>query len=145
VGLAQSFLRIVLRRQLQNEKKIKDETKYLGISILFGGHFSINKYIFYNCMRIRGLLSEPEFINLLRSPRIDSQPCGPVRKPYLKYRPARLHRLAESIPESIPWNRFLGSLNIHSFGSDAEGQRIMIHVNWLLVVSTENPCLGKTC
>jgi hypothetical protein len=34
------------------------------------------------------------------------QPGGPVRQPYLTHRPARLHRLAES----IPWNRFLGSL-----------------------------------
>jgi hypothetical protein len=40
---------------------------------------------------------EPEFINLLRSPGIYSQPGGPVRHPYLTYRPARLHRLAESI------------------------------------------------
>jgi hypothetical protein len=30
----------------------------------------------------------------------------------LSYRPARLHRLAES----IPWNRYLGSLNIYKFG-----------------------------
>jgi hypothetical protein len=29
-----------------------------------------------------------------------------MRQPYLTYRPARLHRLAEF----IPWNRFLGSL-----------------------------------
>jgi hypothetical protein len=41
---------------------------------------------------------EPVFVELLRSPRIDSQPGGPVRQPYLTYRPARLHRLAESIP-----------------------------------------------
>jgi hypothetical protein len=31
---------------------------------------------------------------------------------FLSYRLARLHRLAES----IPWNRFLGSLNINKFG-----------------------------
>ena len=42
----------------------------------------------------------------LRSPGIDSQPGGPVRQPYLTHRPARLHRLAES----IPWIRFLRSL-----------------------------------
>jgi hypothetical protein len=42
--------------------------------------------------------SEPVFANLLRSPRIDSQPGGPVRQPYLSYRPAKLHRLAESTP-----------------------------------------------
>ena len=33
-----------------------------------------------------------------RSPGIDSQHGGPVRQPYLSYRSARLHRLAESIP-----------------------------------------------
>ncbi len=35
----------------------------------------------------------------LRSPGIDSQPGGPLRQPFLPYRTARLHRLAESIPE----------------------------------------------
>ncbi len=41
---------------------------------------------------------EHVFVNLLRSPGIDSQPGGPVRQCCLTYRPARLHRLAESIP-----------------------------------------------
>jgi hypothetical protein len=41
---------------------------------------------------------EPEFVNLLRSPGIDFQPGGPVRQPYLTYKPARLYSLAESIP-----------------------------------------------
>ncbi len=43
--------------------------------------------------------TEPAFVlvNLLRSPWIDSQPRGPVRQPYSSYRPARLHRLVESI------------------------------------------------
>jgi hypothetical protein len=40
---------------------------------------------------------------------IDSQPGGPVRQPYLTYRPARLHRLAES----IPWNPIL---NVYKYG-----------------------------
>jgi hypothetical protein len=39
-------------------------------------------------------LSEPVFVNPLRSPGIDSQPGGPVRQSYLTYRPAWLHRLA---------------------------------------------------
>ncbi len=30
----------------------------------------------------------------------------------MSYRPVRLHRLAES----IPWNRFLGSLKVYKFG-----------------------------
>jgi hypothetical protein len=41
---------------------------------------------------------EPEFVNLLKSPGIDSQPDGLVRQLYWTYWPARLHRLAESIP-----------------------------------------------
>jgi hypothetical protein len=32
--------------------------------------------------------SVPVFVNILRSPGIDSQPGGPVRQPYLSYRPA---------------------------------------------------------
>jgi hypothetical protein len=43
-------------------------------------------------------VSEPEFVNLLRGSGIDSQLGGPVRHPYLMYWPARLHRLAKSIP-----------------------------------------------
>jgi hypothetical protein len=42
--------------------------------------------------------AEPEFVNLLRSQGIDSQPSGPVRNFYLTYRPTLLMRLAESIP-----------------------------------------------
>jgi hypothetical protein len=52
----------------------------------------------------------------LRSSRIDSEPDWPVCMTTLfdipMYRPARLHRLAES----VPWNRFLGSLNVYEFG-----------------------------
>jgi hypothetical protein len=40
-------------------------------------------------------LAEPVFVNLLNSPEIDSQPGESVQQPYLSYRPARLHRLAE--------------------------------------------------
>jgi hypothetical protein len=53
--------------------------------------------------------TEPVFLNILRSPGIDSQSGGQVRQPYLTYRPARLYRLSES----IPWNRFMGSLNVY--------------------------------
>jgi hypothetical protein len=56
--------------------------------------------------------SEPVFVDLLRRPGIDSQPAGPVRQPYFSYRPARLHRLAKSIPR----NRFLGSINVYKYG-----------------------------
>ncbi len=57
-------------------------------------------------------LTEPVFVNLSRSPEIDSQPCGPVQQPYLLYRPARLQRLEVSIPR----NRFLGSLKVYKYG-----------------------------
>jgi hypothetical protein len=48
--------------------------------------------------------AEPVFVNLLRSPGIDSQPLGSVRQPYLSYRPAWLQELHGRIysPESIP-------------------------------------------
>jgi hypothetical protein len=42
--------------------------------------------------------SDPEFVNLVSSQGIDSQRGGPVRQPYLTYRPAWLHKLSESIP-----------------------------------------------
>jgi hypothetical protein len=45
--------------------------------------------------------TEPEFVNIVRSLGTDSQPGGPVRQPYFTYRPARLHRLAESIPRLL--------------------------------------------
>ncbi len=56
--------------------------------------------------------AEPVFVNLLRSPGIDSQLVGPERQPYLSYRPARLHRLAESVPR----NRFLDSFIVYKYG-----------------------------
>jgi len=55
------------------------------------------QYDFYNPLsRIFKLLRspEPEFVNLLSSPGIDSQPSGLVPQPFLTHRPARLHRLA---------------------------------------------------
>jgi hypothetical protein len=51
---------------------------------------------------------EPVFVGLSRSRGIDSQPGGPVRQPYLWYRPARQHTLAEWISR----NRFLGYINV---------------------------------
>jgi hypothetical protein len=55
---------------------------------------------------------EPVFVDLLRSPGINSEAGGLVRRPYLSYRPAGLQRLAESIPR----NRFLGSVNVYKYG-----------------------------
>jgi hypothetical protein len=42
--------------------------------------------------------TESKFVNLLRSPGIDSQPGGPVRHSSSTFQPARQYRLAESIP-----------------------------------------------
>jgi len=47
-----------------------------------------------------------------KEPRNRSQPGRPVGQPYLSYRSARLHRLAESIPR----NRFLGSIPVYKPG-----------------------------
>jgi hypothetical protein len=46
----------------------------------------------------RTTYSRAHFVNHLRIPGVDSQPCGLIRQPYLSYRSARLYRLAESIP-----------------------------------------------
>jgi hypothetical protein len=46
--------------------------------------------------------TEPVFVNLLRSPRIDSQTGGPVLKPYLSYRPAKLQAGEIDSSESTP-------------------------------------------
>ncbi len=79
-------------------------------------HWSTYHWVVFLKLVIRlQALSEPVFVNLLRSPGIDSQPGGPVQKPYLSYRPAMLHRLAESNPR----NRFLVSLNVYKYGLPA--------------------------
>jgi hypothetical protein len=67
---------------------------------------------FVRMIRLQVFFSEPVFENLLRSLGIDFQPGRPVWQPYLSYRPARLHRLAESIPR----NRFPGSRNVYKYG-----------------------------
>ncbi len=43
---------------------------------------------------------------------MDSQPGGPVRQPYLTYRPARLHRPEESIPGLLKRLQRIGLLSI---------------------------------
>ncbi len=65
--------------------------------------------LFFICVIV---FPEPVFVNLCRSPGIDSQPDGPVRQPYLSYRPAMLHRQVESNPRT----RFLVSLNVYKYG-----------------------------
>ncbi len=50
-------------------------------------------------------------VNLYGAQESITSPGGPVRHPYLLYRPARLHRQAEWIPR----NRFLASLNVYKY------------------------------
>ncbi len=62
------------------------------------------------CRRMLRSNLQPVFVNLWRNPGIDSLLGGPLRPPYLSYRPARL-------AESIPLNRFLGgSVNVYKYG-----------------------------
>ncbi len=68
------------------------------------------------------LWKEPVFVNVLRSPGIDSLPGSPVRQPILSYRPARLHRLAESIPRY----RFQGSISVYKYGLRLHGRTILV-------------------
>jgi hypothetical protein len=80
--------------------KTKYDTKFT--SLRRRGYNADCRYILrvdvFICSTILKLLPEPVFVDLLRSPGIDFQPGGPVRQPYLSYRPATLHRPAESIP-----------------------------------------------
>ncbi len=55
-------------------------------------------------MSVTNFWSEPECVNVM-------QPGGPIQHIGISYRPARLHKLAES----IPWNRFLCSLNVYRY------------------------------
>jgi hypothetical protein len=80
--------------------------------------------LYYICyLKGQSKSAEPVFVNVsgaqyliprnrIRHPKMKSG--GPVREPYLSYRPARLHRLVES----IPWNRYLRSLTFTNSGSD---------------------------
>ncbi len=72
---------------------------------------SKNKIQFFQFFQIS--FSVPEFLNLLRSPGIESQPDGPVRQLYLMYRPARR------------WNRLLGSLKALSNEIDPAEIRVI--------------------
>jgi hypothetical protein len=80
-----------------------------------------------------GLLYRPARASIckpFKEPGIDSQPGGPVRQPYLLYRLARLHRLAES----MPWNQFLGSLNVNKY---------VLRLHWLAELVPWNRFLGS--
>ncbi len=72
-----------------------------------------------------------------KEPRNRLQPGGPVRQPILTYRPARLHRLAEP----IPWNRFLGSLNVYKYG--LWKRKVGVVFVWDVITAPSRP--GKLC
>jgi hypothetical protein len=58
--------------------------------------------------------TEPEFLNLVRIPGIDSEPGGPIRQPYGIY-------FCTGPPGFIGWrNRFLNSLNIYIYPGSAQ-------------------------
>ncbi len=88
-----------------------------------------------------------------KEPGNDSQPGGPVWQLFLLYRLARLHRLAESIPrnrflgslniykyglrlhwlaELVPWSRFMGSLNVYKYGLGLHWLAELVPWNWFL-------------
>jgi hypothetical protein len=76
-------------------------------------------------------LSEPVFVNLLRSRGIDSQPGGSGTKTlFVVPARARLHKLAETIPR----NRFLGSLNVYKYG------RWKTFLAYLRIYLLRSPC-----
>ncbi len=62
------------------------------------------------------LIMCPETTARICKPFIESRNRFPAWRastsPYLSYRPARLHRLVRS----IPWNQFLGSLDVYKYG-----------------------------
>ncbi len=60
--------------------------------------------------------TEPVFVNLLRSPGIDSKPGGPIRQPFLSYPVVPSCQATHRLAESIPQNRFLGSISVYKYG-----------------------------
>ena len=71
----------------------------------------------------------PVFVNLLRGLGIGSQPSGPVQQPFLSYRPARLHRLTESIPglhKSLEMRTLTWKISCSSFHSPVAGVGVLV-------------------
>ncbi len=88
----------------------------------FSGLSSVLEFGLLNSLKIRALYpfrgpsssTQPVFVNISRSPGIDSQPGAPVRQLYLSNRPARLHRLTESIPPLLTFTN-TGSVGERNF------------------------------
>ncbi len=87
--------------------KLRDHGLNIVIVVLFQSCLKLSLSRMTNTENIL----KPEYVNILKSPGIDSQPDGPERQPYLTYRDPRIHRLVES----TPWNRLLGTLNVYKF------------------------------
>jgi hypothetical protein len=71
-----------LARGLEQALILKERTRYLqveGVSTVLAAVCQVIVQVSFR----QGQRSEPEFVNLLRSPGIDSQPGGPVRQPLL--------------------------------------------------------------
>ncbi len=81
---------------------------------------------FWERLRSQRLGLSP-YLYTLRSPGIDSQPGRPARKPYLSYRLARPLRPAESIPR----NRFLGTINVYIYGLSVQCRLEYTVILWL--------------
>jgi hypothetical protein len=77
--------------------------------------FFLSSLCTYFSVLVANAEARARICKLLRSTEIDSAspvyPGGQVRRIGLSHRPARPHRLTES----IPWNRFLGSLKVYKF------------------------------
>jgi hypothetical protein len=58
----------------------------------------------------------------------------------LSYRPARLHRLAEF----IPWNRFLGSINVQKYGLSASALRYNVNITTSSSICIDLAALERT-
>jgi hypothetical protein len=70
-----------------------------------------NTLVFSHCKRAFWACFHENWVcNFGHRYRLSAWPAG--TKPYLSYWPARLHRLAKSIPR----NRFLGSINVYKYG-----------------------------
>ncbi len=116
--------RCLRRPGIDSEELIRKFQHYAGIlKQSMGTRYRVEIGLLYRPARAR--ICKP-----FKEPGIDSQPGGPVRQPYLLYRLARLHRLAESTPR----NRFPGSLNVYKY-------RLRLH--WLAEFVPWNRFLGS--
>ncbi len=88
------------------------------------------------CVRVYFAVNWPEpvfvFVTLVRSTGIDSHATGPLRQPPI-WRTGPPGYMAES----IPWNRFLRSLNIYKFGLShlwkcIVQRRLFLYSSWIL-------------